>query len=70
MTEGTSRDSVCFDQVVPLGWRKMFSLCDQDGDPLLILETSVESTTLLAGSLNGIVFELFRSYGLHLTLKV
>jgi hypothetical protein len=58
-----------FDQVVPLGWRKMFSLCDQDGNPLLMLETSVENTVLLAGSLNGIVFELFRSHGSYLTLK-
>jgi hypothetical protein len=48
----------------------MFSLCDKDGDPWLILETSVENTILLAGSLCGIVFELFRSHGSHLPLKV
>jgi hypothetical protein len=44
----------------------VFSLCDEDGAPLLILETSEESTNLVAASLNGIVFELFRGHGSHL----
>jgi hypothetical protein len=44
-------------------WRKTFSLCDPDGDRLLLLETSSENTVLVAGSINGIAFELFRSQG-------
>ena len=42
-------------------WKKTFSLCDQDGDKLLVLETSSENTVLIAGSVTGIAFELFRS---------
>ena len=48
--------------VVPTeDWKKTFSLCDQDGDKLLVLETSSENTVLIAGSITGITFELFRS---------
>ena len=44
-------------------WKKTFSLCDQDGDKLLVLETSSEKTVFIAGSITGIAFELFRSQG-------
>lgn len=44
-------------------WKKTFSLCDKDGDKLLVLETSSENTVLIAGSITGIAFELFRSQG-------
>jgi hypothetical protein len=45
-------------------WKKTFSLCDQKGDKLLVLETSSENTVLIAGSITGISFELFRSQGM------
>jgi hypothetical protein len=41
----------------------MFSLCDQEGERLLVLETSSEKTTLVAASIPGIAFELFRTHG-------
>ena len=53
------------DLVIPTdSWRKTFSLCDPDGDRLLLLETSSDNTVLVAGSINGISFELFRCQGI------
>lgn len=50
--------------VIPIdNWRKMFSLCDQEGERLLILETTSENTILVAGSIAGIAYELFRTHG-------
>jgi hypothetical protein len=49
--------------VPPADWKKTYSLCDQGGDRLLILETSSENTIPIAGSINGIAFELFRCQG-------
>jgi hypothetical protein len=53
--------------VIPSGyWKKTFSLCDQFGDKLLVLETSAENTVLVAGSITGVAFELFRNQGTSL----
>lgn len=49
--------------VPPADWKKTYTLCDRDGDHLLVLETSSENTLPIAGSINGIAFELFRCQG-------
>ena len=66
--EGITSIVVKVDLAIPSdNWKKTFSLCDQDGDQLLVLETSSENTTLIAGSITGISFELFRSQGMTTT---
>jgi hypothetical protein len=56
--------------VIPIdNWRKLFSLCDQEGERLLILETTSENTILVAGSITGIAFELFRTHGIILLAR-
>ena len=47
----------------PDNWKKTFSLCDHDGYRLLVLETTLDRTNLIAGTISGIAFELFRSHG-------
>lgn len=55
--------------VIPIdNWTKMFSLCDKDGERLLVLETTSENTVLVAGTISGISFELFRTPGISLKL--
>lgn len=51
--------------IVPDNWKKTFSLCDQDGDRLLVMETTSNRTNLIAGTIGGIAFELFRSHGIN-----
>lgn len=57
--------------VIPIdNWTKMFSLCDKEGERLLVLETTSESTILVAGTISGISFELFRTQGISLKLGI
>ena len=57
--------------VIPIdNWTKMFSLCDKEGERLLVLETTSESTVLVAGTISGISFELFRTPGIPLKLGI